>query len=249
MTHKKKLLIISISIGLAVAIAVTFTTLAFTVWKQKVKTTQEWLIDFKSCLVLQQDNSDQKTHKSITITEEGDTVALYEHLVEIKTQNDEKVAHLSVIEEFPTLETDEFDTYDEYYFIGDTMYMQRIAAGETNGTSFGSTWEVFWEVVNENLGSTNYVFTESNFTNLTLTHNEHTHSMTATISDLNKHKFLVGAEGLADMSGISVSMTFNDESGYYDLKIGYTYQNKQSVEIKISKVEPTNIEIKDFVQR
>lgn len=247
--HKKKILIISISVSLAVALAVTFITLAFTVWKPKVKTTQEWLNDFKVCLVLSKDDSEQKTHKRITITEDENTVALYEHLVEIKTQNDEKVAHLSVKEEFPTLETDEFDTYDEYYFIGSTMYMQRIAAGETNGTSFGSTWEVFWEVVTENLGSTNYDFAESNFTDLTLTHNEHTHNMTATISDSNKYKFLAGAEGLADMSGINVTMTFDDETGYYDLKIGYMYQDKQSVEIKISKSEPIDIEIMDFVQR
>ena len=249
MTHKKKLLIITISISLAVAIAVTFITLAFTVWKPKVKTTQEWLNDFKACLILQQDNSEQKTYKNITITEDGNAVALYEHLIEIKDQNEEKIAHLSVKEEFPTLETDEFDTYDEYYFIDGTMYMQRIAASETNGTSFGSTWAVFWEVVTENLGSTNYDFTESNFTDLILTHNEHTHSMTATISDSNKYKFLAGAEGLADMSGINVTMMFNDETGYYDLKIGYMYQDKQSVEISISRTEPTDIEIKDFVQR
>ena len=75
------------------------------------------------------------------------------------------------------------------------------------------------------------------------------HNMTATISDSNKYKFLAGAEGLADMSGINVTMMFNDETGYYDLKIGYTYQDKQSVEIKISKSEPTDIEIMDFVQR
>lgn len=249
MTHKKKILIISISISLAVAIAVMFITLAFTVWKPKVKTTQEWLNNFRSCIVMQKDDSEQKTQKSITITEDENTVALYEHLVEIKNQNDEKVAHLSVKEEFPTLETDEFDTYDEYYFIDDTMYMQRIAAGETNGTSFGSTWAVFWEVVTENLGSTSYDFAESNFTDLILTHNEHTHSMTATITDSNKYKFLAGAEGLADMSGINVTMMFNDETGYYDLKIGYTYQDKQSVEISISRTEPTDIEIKNFVQR
>jgi hypothetical protein len=249
MTHKKKILIISISIGLAVAIAVTFITLAFTVWKPKVKTTQEWLNNFRSCIVIQKDDSEQKTYKNITITEDGNAVALYEHLIEIKDQNDEKVAHLSVKEEFPTLETDEFDTYDEYYFIDDTMYMQRIAAGETNGTSFGSTWAVFWEVVTENLGSTNYDFTESNFTDLILTHNEHTHSMTATITDSNKYKFLAGAEGLADMSGINITMMFNDETGYYDLRIGYIYQDKQSVEISISRTEPTDIEIKDFVQR
>lgn len=52
MTHKKKILIISISIGLAVVIAVTFITLAFTVWMQKPKTTQEWLNDFKACLTM-----------------------------------------------------------------------------------------------------------------------------------------------------------------------------------------------------
>ena len=124
--------------------------------------------------------TEKKTYKNITITEDGNAVALYEHLIEIKDQNEEKIAHLSVKEEFPMLETDEFDTYDEYYFIDGTMYMQRITAGETNGTSFGSTWAVFWEVVTENLGSTNYNFTESNFTDLILTHNEHTHSMTAT---------------------------------------------------------------------
>ena len=249
MTHKKKLLIISISISLAVALAVTFITLAFTVWKPKVKTTQEWLNDFKLCLIMQKDDSEQKTHKSITINEDGNAVALYEHLVEIKNQNDEKVAHLSVREEFPTLEMTEFDTYDEYYFIDGTMYMQRIAAGETNGTSFGSTWEVFWEVVTENLGSENYNFAETNFTDLLLTHNEHTHSLSATISDSNKYKFFAGAEGVADMSGISIDMTFNDETSYFDLTICYTYQSKQSVEIKISKSEPTDIEIKDFVQR
>lgn len=62
MTHKKKLLIISISISLAVVIAITFITLAFTVWKPKVKTAQEWLNDFKTCLVLSKDDSEQKTY-------------------------------------------------------------------------------------------------------------------------------------------------------------------------------------------
>ena len=62
--HKKKILIISISISLAVAIAVTFIALALTIWKPKVKTTQEWLNDFKACLVLQNDNSEQKLIKT-----------------------------------------------------------------------------------------------------------------------------------------------------------------------------------------
>lgn len=242
MTHKKKILIISISISLAVVVAVTFIILALTVWKPKVKTTQEWLNDFKACLVFQKDDSEQRTERSIIITEDGAEVAKYSQLVEIKNQNDENVAHLSVKEEFPTLETDEFDTYDEYYFIDGTMYMQRIAAGEKNRTSFGSTLNVFWEVATENIGSVNYDFTERNFSDLNLTHNEHKHTLSAKISDNNMQKFLAGAEGLADISNLNLSMDFDDSTGYFNLEIKYLYQDKQVVQIKIIKSEPIEIE-------
>lgn len=246
MTHKKKIIIISISIGLAVAIAVTFIALSCTIWKPK--TAQEWLNDFKNWLVMNKDTSEQKTEKSIVITEEGTEVARYYQLVEIKNQNDGTVAHLSVVEEFPTLETQEFDIYDEYYFIDGRMYMQRNVMEETNGTSFASSWDVFWEVVSENLGSTNYNFSENVFTDLVILHNDGIHSFTATISDENKIIFFVGAENLGDMSNISISMSMDDSFTFCACKITYTYKNTQLVELKTVKSEPTEIEIKDFVR-
>lgn len=246
--HKKKLLIISISIGLAVAIAVTFITLSVTVWKPKVKTTQEWLNDFKNSLVSPQDSSEQKTEKSITITENETVVAYYYQLIEIKNQSQGKVAHFEINEEYPTLETDEFDIYDDYYLIDDIMYMQRKSMGEANQTNFASTIEIFWEVVSENLGSASYNFNESNFTNLQLTHEGKSHKLTALISEQKKQSFFVGAEDLASMSEISIAMTY-EESGYYDLTIKYKYQDNQFVTIRVIKSEPTEIEIKDFVQR
>ena len=121
MTQKKKILIISISVSLAVALAVIFITLAFTVWKPKIKTTQEWLNDFKTCLVVEKDNSEQKTQKSITILEDGNEVALYNHLVEIKKQNNEVVAHLFIVEQFTTLEINEFDTSSQYNKFSDEI--------------------------------------------------------------------------------------------------------------------------------
>ena len=246
MTRKKKILIISISSSLAVAIAVVFIALACTIWKPK--STQEWLNDFKACLTMQKDDSEQKTERSISITEDGTEVARYYQIVEVRNQNEENVAHLSVIEKFPTLDTTDFDTYDEYYFIGGTMYMQRIAAGETNGTSFGSTLEIFWEVVSENLGSVNYNFTESNFTNLELTHEKNIHKLSALISEADKQSFFEGAENLLDMREISITMTYED-SGHCEMQIKYKYHDKQSVTIEIVKSEPIDIEIKDFVQR
>lgn len=246
MTHKKKFIIITISISLAVAIAVTFITLACTIWKPK--TTQEWLNDFKNCLVMNKDTSEQKTEKSIVITEDGKEVARYYQIVEIKNQNNGTVAHLSVTEEFPTLETQEFDTYDEYYFIDGRMYMQRTVMEETNGTSFASSWDVFWEVVSENLGSVNYNFSENVFSDLVISHNNGVHSFTATISDENKIIFFAGAENLGDMSNINISMSMDDSLTYCECKITYTYKNTQFVELKTVKSEPTEIEIKDFVR-
>lgn len=245
MTHKKKLLITSISISLAVAIAVTFITIVFTVWKPK--TTQEWLNDFKNSLVSPHDSSEQKTEKTITITENETVVAYYYQLIEIKNQSQGNVAHFEINEEYPTFETDEFDIYDDYYLINDVMYMQRKSMGETNQTQFASTLEIFWEVVSENLGSSNYDFTENNFTDLLLTHNGKIHSLTASISDSDKSKFFIGAVGLADMSEITLSMIYFELTGYCELQINYRYQDTQSVNIKIIKSEPMEIEIKDFV--
>ena len=245
MAHKKKLLIISISISLAVAIAVMFITLAFTVWKPK--TTQEWLNDFKNSLVTTQDSSEQKTEKTITITENETVVAYYYQLIEIKNQLQGNVAHFEINEEYPTLETDEFDIYDDYYLINDMMYMQRKSMGEANKTNFASTIEIFWEVVSENVGSSSYDFTESNFTDLQLTHNKNLHNLSASISDTNKYKFFIGAVGLADMSEITLSMIYNELSGCCELEINYIYQDTQSVNIQIIKSEPTEIQIKDFV--
>ncbi|MDE5721646.1 MAG: hypothetical protein K2I30_02760 [Clostridia bacterium] len=245
MTSKKKIIVTTLSISLAVVIAAVFTALALTVWKPRVKkTTQQWLDDFKNSLAINKDGSEQKTEKSIVITENGAEVARYYQLIEIKNQDGKHVSHFSAKEEYPSLETREFDVYDEYYFIDGTMYMQRTAMEETNGTSFISSLEVFWEVVSENLGSVTYDFSESNFENLNLTHEDGEHAFTAAVSE----KFFVGAEDLSDMSDITVSMAIDDDLNLIECKITYRYKGTQNVEIKTCKSVPSEIEIKDFVK-
>jgi len=239
MTRKKKVLIISISLSLAVVVAAVFITLALTVWKPKPKATQEWLDDFNQSLLIQKDGSEQKTEKFIVITENGVEVARYYQLVEIKNN----VAHLSTAEEYPSLETREFDIYDEYYLIDGTMYMQRTAMEENNGTSFISSLDVFWEVVSENLGSVKYDFSEKNFSDLNFVH-DGGHAFTAAVSE----NFFVGAENLSDMSDMKISMSIDEDFNLVECKITYLYKGTQNVEIKTCKSVPTEIEIKDFAK-
>lgn len=246
MRNKKTVLIIAIV--LAIAIAVMFTILAFTVWKTKEKTTQDWLNDFKNSLVIQKNDSEQKMEKSIVITEDGTEVARYYQLVEIKNQNDSTVAHLSVSEEFPTLETREFDYHDEYYFIDGKMHMQRTTSDETSGTSFTSNWETFWEVASENIGSVDYNFSESLFTDLLLGHENGLHTLSASIAEDHKSLFFTDAENLDDMSLITVMMSMNSALQLQEFTIHYMYQDNQDVVLNIVSSEPTEIEIRDFVQ-
>lgn len=247
--HKKKLIIISLSAGAAVAIAATFIALGLTVWKPKKKSTQEWLYDFKNSLSANVGTDELKTEKSIIITEDGAEVARYFRLLEIKNQNGETVAHLSLTEEYPTLDTNEFNVNDEYYFIGGTMYIQRIAGEEKNGTDFASSWDVFWEVVNENAGSASYDFSQSNFTDLKLTHENGLHSLSASVPIEKKYSFFITSEEVADMSEIYISMTIDTSYSLIEFEMNYIYMDKQSVVIRTVNSEPGEIEIKDFVRR
>ncbi len=162
-TKKKIVIISSISVAL-VAVAIIFLVLGLTVWRKKEpqKTTVEWLNDFSACLTFDKDNANQKFEKKILITESEIIVADYYALVEVYTQTQGTVGHIQIIEKFPSLNTEEFDTYDEYYFIDNTMYMRRDADGESVNTKFASTWEAFWEIPNDIFGD--YTFEESNFT-------------------------------------------------------------------------------------
>lgn len=178
MTHKKRIIIIS-SVSAAVVIGMVFLILGLTIWRPK--TTQEWLNDFKSSLAFNIENHNQKTEKNISITENEIEVASFYQLVEIKEQEQGTVAHILIKENYPTLETDEFNIFDEYYFLNGTMHMYRKSGGEEVVTDFASTWEVFWEIANENAGSAEYNFAENIFENLEILHEDNLHKMSANI--------------------------------------------------------------------
>ena len=268
MTQKKKIIIAIISCACALIIA-TVVTLISTVWNPKFnkgnnsnsnnnqnnnennneKSLQEWLNDFSTSLIIENDYAEQKIEKIISITEDDEKVAQYYQLLEVKFQNEENIAHFIVLEEYPTLETQEFDINDEYYFIDDTMYMQRTVMEETFVTSFGATREAFWEVVNENLGGVSYNFAESNFDNIKITHTEKVHNFTASVSEEHKSGFFANTENLSDISNTEISMSIDDTFQLIEFKITYIYKEKQLVEICVSKSEPTEIEIKDFARK
>lgn len=244
MTHKKRNIIIISAVSAVLVLASVFLSLGLTIWRPK--TTEEWLNDFSSALVIKQNQSDRKTEKTIVISEGGAEVARYYQLVEVHMQGGRPVAHLIAKENFLNLGTTEFDTYDEYYFYDDTMYMRRENGGEITNTKFSSTWDVFWEVVSENMGKNAYHLEKDVLADLELTHDGGVHTLNANISDEKKETFFGKTENTNDMSAVSLNMQIDDVPTLISFKLSYTFKTTQNVTIEINALDPTEIVIDNF---
>lgn len=244
MTRKKRNIFIISAISIVIVVGIVFLSLGLTIWRPK--STEEWLKDFSTALIMKQDQSDQKTEKRIVIVEDGIEVARYYQLVEIHTQDGRPVAHLVAEEKFPSLGTTEFNTYDEYYFYDGTMYMSRDNGGEISSTKFSSTWEVFWQVVNENMGKNTYTLNKEVFINYDISHDNDIHLLSAVVADDKKEKFFNDIDGIGEMSGIEINIELNETLEFVTLNLSYLFKGTQNVKIEIKSCEPTEINIKDI---
>ncbi len=248
LTAKKKKTIIISSISAAlVAVAILFLVLGLTVWSKKEpqKTTTEWLNDFSASLAFDKDNANQKFERKILITESNVVVADYYALVEVYKQTQGTVGHIQIIEKFPSLNTKEFDTYDEYYFIDNMMYMRRDADGESVNTKFASTWKAFWEIPNDVFGD--YAFEEGNFTAMKIESTKNSASLYAEISEDKKDTFFDDNTNVNRISNVAIKLEIDSALALKKFEMNYLLKGKQNVSNIITRGVAGTIEIKDFV--
>lgn len=246
-SQRKKIIIISSISATLVAIAIVFLVLGLTVWRKKEpqKTNAEWLSDFSASFAFDKDNANQKFEKKILITESDVLVADYYALVEVYSQEQGTVGHIQIIEKYPSLETQEFDTYDEYYFIDNTMYMRRDADGESVNTKFASTWEAFWEIPNDIFGD--YTFEESNFTAMKIENAKNNATLYAEINEDKKSAFFDNNTNADRISNAVIKMEIDSALALKKFEMNYLLKGKQNVSNIITRGVAGTIEIKDFV--
>ncbi len=240
---KKNIVIISIS-SVLIALTIVFLSLGLTIWKPR--STEEWLADFSSSLLLVQDQSNQKTEKTISIEENGVVVSSFYQLVEINNQDNKPVGHIIVEEKYPTIETNDFNTYDEYFFFDNTMHMRRTNGDEVVNANFSSTWAVFWEVVNESIGENKYVFEKALFNDFELKHKKGVHTLKTTLFEETKNKFFNNKEEANQFSDVSFVMSLDKDCKLIDFSLQYKLKQNQNVKVEIKKLQSTEIKIKDF---
>lgn len=244
MKSTKAKIIIIVSLIVAVVLTAALLTLGFTVWRPK--SAEEWLNDFSGSMTVHQGQDNQKLEKTIIIEEEGSKISSFLQTVEIYNQGGRPVGHIVMEELYFNLDTTEFDTYDEYLFYDGVMHMSRKNDDEITYTEFSSTWEIFWEVFNENWGNNKYSLDKALLEEFKINHSENTHTLTALVADNNRRAFFNDSEDFKDISKVGLEMSIDNNLKLIDFKLQYKYKEKQDVTIQIVSKESTYIEIEDL---
>lgn len=245
--QKKKIILICCTIAFVVIVGAVFLTLGLTVWsnKEPQKTTAEWLNDFSESLAFDSNNANQKFEKSIRITESEVLVCDYYLLVEVHEQEQGIVGHIELIEKYPSLDTEEFDTYDEYYFINNTIYMRRESNGESVSTKFSSTWDAFWEIPSEMFG--HYVFKESLFAATKIDYVDDGVSLYTEVANERKSEFFDKNTNADRITNAVIKMEIDNNSLLKKFELKYILKEKQNVSSIVTRGNADKIVIKEFV--
>jgi len=249
--RKKIYLILAVVFG-AVAVIVTI----FFVTRLSV---QGWLDRFERGLVdiakVQDGNGKPKSRditRSIEIVDaDGILQVEYEQRLRVFVDESETVnAYLFVQERYPSLQSDEFDILDEYYFVEDTMYTRRINGQDVFVTKFASTFDTIALLANENIGGASYKFRQEYFEPLEsqniVLHSKNSHILAARVKD-NLYSGFFGGVDSGKMSEVTIRYKMDDRLQLVSFKLNYL-DSGNSVDIGIASNTPKPIQRPDWAE-
>ncbi|MDE6398238.1 MAG: hypothetical protein K2L51_02860, partial [Clostridiales bacterium] len=249
MTKKKKyILLSSIAGAAAVAAAVVLIVLGCTVWSSsgKKRTTAEWLAVFAASMPYDTQNSSQKTEKHVRVFEGETVVAENYQLVEVNAQAEGTVGHIVLRDTYPALDTNEFDTVDEYLFANGTMRMRRENGADKVQSQFTSDWETFWQVATENARL--YVLREDLFAAFSVQSDKNGAYLTATVAESGTLAFFGNAEAAAGVRGVALRVAVDNADRLTELQLHYTREGGQNVRTEVRRGASAGISSEGFAQ-
>jgi len=222
--------------------------------RETPRTTQEWLNEFRNAIdnfnLVNEDGSnlERRFERRIEIFDNDELIVQFHQSVEVAYQDEKLVARLKVTEEYPTLNTNEFNIRDEFYLIDSRMFALRVDGDSQQITHFESSMEIFFELVDNNIGGQGYEFNENNFDTLYITHSDNAHNMTANIAQERLSYFFIGNSNAVQFSDVSLEIFITDDLNLKSFTLRYTDSNGRNVIIQIRTLEPREMILGDWVQ-
>ncbi|MDR2266038.1 MAG: hypothetical protein LBE09_00435 [Christensenellaceae bacterium] len=226
--NKNRLYIKNMLFAIMVASAILFMTLATLVIilmptnnKEIPKTTQHWLNDFQSVLIIDKSLTHQKFENKVEIWELDEKAVSYTQICKVDLTNKLPKAHLIVEEEYHTLKTTQYNIHDEYFLCDGIFYIKRITDDEEVTSDYAASIDIFWDVVHENIGGSDYNFDQEALLNLSIIHTESGHSMSANVLEDRKNSFLGDNHDFKKMNDIRILMQLDQNLKLVHFQLEY----------------------------
>lgn len=190
--------------------------------KSQQLTTLEWLTLFKTGLEVALSAKDEENNvvpinivREIEISDNVIVVAKFKQNLQITVEDGQIKALLAIEEQYPTLETTQDNIQDEYYLIGNEMYIRRQCGEDVQSSQFDSDLDILLTVASENLGNAKYNFDEDNFLPVEngkgiITHDGNVHKINAIINQDYCRKFFGESASVDGMSNVRIQMQMTD---------------------------------------
>lgn len=244
-SKRKKIIILVIVVTLIVATVSTFTALGLTIWK--ARSTEEWFELFSASLVFDKANKNQSVEKRIFIEQNGVIIAEYYQLVELKEQSEGIIGHIASQEIYPQESSKEFDIFDEYYFVNETIFMQRKIKDETIESRYASDINTFWAIATDNMKDMKYTLNKEVFEKFQISNKKNEPKLFATVHSNKQLDFLQDEALSKRVSNLNIEIVLTKELTLKSGNITYLLDGDKKVVTTMIKNVTEDIAIKDFV--
>lgn len=242
---RKKIIILVVVVTFIVATVSTFTALGLTIWKGR--STEEWLELFSASLVFDKSNKNQSVEKRVFIEQNGVIIAEYNQLVELKEQLEGIIGHIASQEIYPQESSKEFDIFDEYYFVNETIFMQRKIKDEIIESRYSADLNTFWAIATDNMKDMKYALNKEVFEKFQISNKKNEPKLSATVYSNKQLDFLQDEALSKRVSNLNIEIIMTKELTLKSGNITYLLDGDKKVVTTMIKNVAEDIVIKDFV--
>lgn len=201
---------------------------------------------FQNSLSLDKTSLSQNMERSIVIRENEAVVGNFSQVLKIENFEGLLVARLLVEEKYPAFPAGDFDLQDDYYLIGDIMYMRRVTSEETVTYDFEADLTLFWETADANMGNSAYNFSSENFSDVAIDKKEGFYGLTAKVRPEKIEAFFGEGVDTTLMEDVCISSHIGLDGRLEMFQLNYA-EDGRAIGISIRFFEPEKVEIADWL--
>ncbi|MDR3185549.1 MAG: hypothetical protein LBU04_01870 [Christensenellaceae bacterium] len=189
---------------------------------------------FQSSLEIDRNQQKQAIYKNIEIHDGNSLIAAYTQSYDVDLSGERPYAHLLMEERYFTIGSTNSDLRDEYTIKEGVLSIKRVIDDDEITSNYAADMDIFWTIIDENIGGNNYQLYEDCFEDLKIEENESC-SMSAKVKDSKKSEFFGDETDTDSFSNVAIQINLDSHQKllYFEL----TYQSVHNESLFTTKIQ------------